>query len=235
MHRLSHLRRGHWWALYGAILFAWAALWAAVPDGAAAGGAWLADICRAAAADAGPAGILAMWALMGAAMMLPTAVPTFAAYDMVPGAAEGWKVVAGYSVVWIGFAGVATAVQLALSSLGALDAAWLGAGLLLVAAGYQVSPLKEACLSRCRQPVTFLMQHWDEGPWRMGLRLGAVCLGCCWALMALGLVGGLMSLGFMALATVLMTAEKLSAGPWLSRGMAVACVGGAGWMIGGIA
>ncbi|MBM2577967.1 DUF2182 domain-containing protein [Jannaschia sp. Os4] len=235
MERLSHLRRGHWWALYGAILGAWALLWASVPEGSAGGAAWLADVCRAVAADAGPGGVLALWVLMGAAMMLPTAVPTLAAYDMVPGARDGWKVVAGYSAVWIGFAGVATAVQLSLSSLGALDAAWLGAALLLLAAGYQVSALKAACLSKCRQPVTFLMSHWDEGPWRMGLRLGAVCLGCCWALMALGLVGGLMSLGFMALATVLMTAEKLSAGPMLSRGMAVACVAGAGWMIGGIA
>ena len=234
MERLSHLRRGHWWALYAAILAAWAALWAVVPEAPVGGAAWLADICRAVAADAGAPGVLAMWVLMGAAMMLPTALPTFAAYDMVPGAAEGWKVVAGYAVVWLGFAVAATGVQLSLSAWAARDAAWLGAGLLLLAAAYQVSPLKAACLSKCRQPVTFLMQHWAEGPWRMGLRLGAVCLGCCWALMALGLVGGLMSLGFMALATVLMTAEKLSAGPGLSRGMAAACMAGAGWMIGGI-
>jgi predicted metal-binding membrane protein len=77
------------------------------------------------------------------------------------------------------------------------------------------------------------MQHWDEGPLRMGLRLGAVCLGCCWALMALGLIGGAMSLGFMALATVSMTAEKLTTGRAVPVAIALACLAGAGFLMGG--
>ena len=83
-------------------------------------------------------------------------------------------------------------------------------GALLIGAGlYQFAALKEACLSRCRAPLTFFMQHFDEGPWRNGLRLGMDCLGCCWALMLLAFVGGTMNLAFMGLAMVIMTLEKL--------------------------
>ena len=104
----------------------------------------------------------------------------------------------------------AAALQVALFQLGLIGA--LGQSLsvpltmaLLIGAGvYQFSPLKDACLSRCRAPLTFFMQHWDEGPFRNGLRLGADCLGCCWALMLLGFVGGTMNLAFMGLAMVLM-------------------------------
>jgi predicted metal-binding membrane protein len=85
----------------------------------------------------------------------------------------------------------------------------LSAGLLALAGLYQLSPLKERCLAKCRAPLTFFFQHWDAGAWRMGLRLGAVCLGCCWALMLLAFVGGVMNLAFMGLATVIMVLEKL--------------------------
>ena len=64
-------------------------------------------------------------------------------------------------------------------------------------------------MSKCRMPMTFFMQHWDEGPLRNGLRLGLVCLGCCWALMLLGFVGGVMNVAFMGLATLIMVFEKL--------------------------
>jgi predicted metal-binding membrane protein len=74
-------------------------------------------------------------------------------------------------------------------------------------------------------PVTFFMAHWDEGALRNGLRLGAVCLGCCWALMLLGFVGGVMSLGFMGLATVVMTLEKLHAGAWITRPLGGVLIG----------
>ncbi len=95
-------------------------------------------------------------------------------------------------------------------------------GLLALAGAYQFTPLKAACLSKCRAPMMFFLQHWDEGPWRNGLRLGAVCLGCCWALMLLAFVGGVMNLAFMGLATVLMALEKLPMlGRWLTRPMGV--------------
>ena len=141
---------------------------------------------------------------------------------------------AGYAAVWVGFALAAAGLQLALARVGGLAHPALAPALLVLAAGYQVSTLKEACLSKCRQPLTFFMSHWAEGPWRMGLRLGATCLGCCWALMALGLIGGAMSLGFMALATLLMTAEKLSRGVLVPRAIALGCLAGAGYLTGGI-
>jgi predicted metal-binding membrane protein len=89
--------------------------------------------------------------------------------------------------------------------------------------------MKEACLSKCRAPMMFFLQHWDEGPLRNGLRLGAVCLGCCWALMLLGFVGGVMNLAFMGVATILMALEKLPAiGRWLTRPMGGALLAAAG-------
>ncbi|GIT91904.1 hypothetical protein JANAI62_23610 [Jannaschia pagri] len=169
--------------------------------------------------------------------MLPTAIPAFATHDNIADTQDtggGAALVAGYGVVWVGFAGVAAAVQLGVGRLGALDSPLLATTLLVGAGAYQFSAFKDACLSKCRQPLTFMMQHWDEGPWRMGLRLGATCLGCCWALMALGLIGGTMSLGFMALATVLMTLEKLSRGRIVPSAIGLACLAGAGFMIGGI-
>lgn len=234
MRHLGRMTAPHWLALYAGLLAAWAALWTA---SAPAGGAWsalLVDLCRVTPEAAGPLGLAAMWLLMSAAMMLPTAIPALATHDEIAashGTGGGGALVAGYVAVWAGFSVAAAAVQSALA--GATQAPWLAALLLALAGVYQVSPLKDACLSRCRSPLAFFMSHWAEGPFRMGLRLGAVCLGCCWALMALGLVGGAMSLGFMALATVLMTLEKLTRGTTLPRLIGLACLAGAGYLTGG--
>lgn len=240
MRRLDRMTAPHWMALYATLLLAWAALWATATD--APGTDWMADLCRATPDALGVAGASAMWALMGAAMMLPTAVPAFATYDDLAdahGLNGGGALVAGYAAVWGGFAVAAGTAQVALSGAGLLDAAgvarpWLAALLLALAGLYQFSPLKAACLSRCRAPLTFLMAHWAEGPWRMGLRLGAACLGCCWALMLLAFVGGMASLGLMALGTLLMAAEKIDAGPRLTRLVGIACLLGAGYCIGGL-
>ncbi len=223
----------HWLALYAALLAAWAALWWRTAPDAAGWGALLVDLCRATPEAAGPAALVSMWLLMSAAMMLPTAVPALAAHDEIAdahGTGGGGALVAGYVAVWTGFAVAAAAVQ---GALPADPPRPLAPVLLALAGAYQLSPLKDACLSRCRAPLTFLMAHWAEGPLRMGLRLGATCLGCCWALMALGLVGGAMSLGFMALATLLMTLEKLSRGRFVPYAIAVACFAGAGYLTGG--
>jgi predicted metal-binding membrane protein len=181
-----------------------------------------------------------MWLLMSTAMMLPTALPAFAAYDDI--AHTGTQtallaLVAGFLAVWGGFALVAAGLQMALfrldlvSSFGDSRSYWLSAALLAVAGGYQFTPLKHACLSKCRAPLTFFLQHWDAGPWRMGLRLGATCLGCCWALMLLAFVGGVMSLAFMGIATLFMVLEKLpDIGRWLSRPLGYALLGGATWL-----
>ncbi len=231
MKHLSRMAAPHWLALYAGLGAAWIAVFAMTTDTGLATA--LRDICRLPVAAVGPGGALAMWLVMSAAMMLPTALPAFATHDEIAdahGTGGGGWLVAGYVTVWIGFSTVAALVQ---TSMGPPDGPWLAAGLLILAGAYQFSALKDACLSKCRRPLTFFMGHWDEGPWRMGLRLGAVCLGCCWALMALGLIGGAMSLGFMALATMLMTLEKLSRGAFVPRAIGLACLTGAGYLIGG--
>ena len=97
-----------------------------------------------------------------------------------------------------------------------------------IAGGYQFSQVKEACLSKCRAPLTFFMQYFDEGAWRNGLRLGLVCLGCCWAMMCLAFVGGVMNLVFMGLATVLMVVEKLpQIGTYITKPLGYALLCGA--------
>jgi predicted metal-binding membrane protein len=224
----------HWLALYAGLVAAWTGVWALSTP--VDWGNALRELSLGAPEAVGLPGLVAMWLLMSAAMMLPTALPAFATHDDIAdahGTGGGARLVAGYGAVWIGFAVLAAGAQLTLSRAGLLAHPALAPALLLVAAGYQVSAFKEACLSRCRQPLTFFMQHWAEGPWRMGLRLGGTCLGCCWALMALGLIGGAMSLGFMALATLLMCAEKLSSGVVVPRAIALGCLGLAGYLIGG--
>lgn len=229
--RIRAMGAPHWIGLYAAILAAWAVLWAmaaaSAPGGLADiyGAAFWEALCAPAADAAGLGRLWAMWALMGAAMMAPTALPAFATYEDLGHAAPTrfWALAGGYLAVWAGFAAFAALAQTGLWQVGLLDP--LGAstsaaltGVLLALAGlYQFSPLKEACLSRCRAPLSFFMAHWNDGPWRMGLRLGAVCLGCCWALMALAFVGGTMNLGFMALGMMLMALEKLPMGRVLTR------------------
>lgn len=225
--RIRTLRGTHWLAFFGATLLGWALLFRmAIPADLRAlesdFGVSLAELlCGGALAASGFAPAFAMWALMSAAMMAPTALPALATYDDLSHVATGLdktgfgKLLGGYLAAWFGFSALAALAQVGLYRSGLIGA--LGQSLsvpltmaLLIGAGiYQFSPLKEACLSRCRAPLTFFMQHWDEGPFRNGGRLGLDCVGCCWALMALGFVGGTMNLAFMGLAMVLMTLEKL--------------------------
>lgn len=232
----------HWLALFALVLAGWTALFLmAMGQAVAPEGADLRTHAAMGADAAGLAGLWAMWGLMSAAMMLPTALPALATFDDLPGTGTDFaRFAAGYLAVWIGFSALAAAAQLGLASAGVLDAAGaslsrtLSGGLLMAAGAYQFTALKAACLSKCRAPFAFFMIHWDEGPWRMGLRLGAVCLGCCWALMALAFVGGVMSLGFMALATVLMVFEKLPGpGAWLTRPLGYALLGGGAAVLAG--
>ena len=161
--------------------------------------------------------IFLMWILMSAAMMAPTALPAFAVYEELGDNVEInlLRLLLGYLTVWIVFSFFAAVSQMALFIYGYLDS--LGqvtssklSGLILFFAGlYQFTSLKQACLAKCRRPLTFFMQYFDQGPLANGLRLGAVCLGCCWALMFISFVGGVMNLAFMGLATFLMMIEKL--------------------------
>lgn len=237
---IRSLGRGHWLAFFGGLIALWAALFAmAIPGDLrsleATYGASIIDIlCGGGPGAASFPASLAMWALMSAAMMTPTALPALATHDDLSavGATGFWRLVGGYLAVWFGFSVLAALAQVGLyragliGSLGQSLSAPLSAALLIGAGLYQFSGLKEACLSRCRAPLTFFVQHWDEGPFRNGLRLGLDCLGCCWALMALGFVGGTMNLAFMGLALVLMTIEKLpDIGRHLTRPMGVALIG----------
>ena len=167
--------------------------------------------------------LFAMWAIMMAAMMLPTLVPTLRAYEdlmtSANGTRAGWLgVLAGYFVVWVGVAGLIAVTQLGLLYGGVIDMLGIAksplvAGGLLVAVGvYQFSRVKEICHGVCHSPTMYFLGHWRTGAvggLRMGLGLGVFCVGCCWGFMALGFVGGVMNLAWMGLATLFMVLEKL--------------------------
>ena len=222
-HRIRQMTGLHWIVLFGMILLAWFALFLmAVPDDMRSlsriyGTDFWASLCVVTPDVGGFTRLFAMWALMSAAMMAPTALPAFATYEDL-GHTTHTKfapLVIGYTIVWLGYSAIASGVQIVLFQFGLIDAFGtslsngLSAILLIVAGAYQFSPIKEACSSKCRMPLSFFMQHFEEGPLRNGLRLGLICLGCCWALMALAFVGGVMNLAFMGLATILMILEKM--------------------------
>lgn len=223
--RIRAMGAPHWLALFGLILGAWVMLYAmALPADLRAsarifGAEFWESLCTVTPDAAGFGRVVLMWALMAAAMMAPTALPAFATYEDLGRSTQVrfGALVAGYLIVWLGFSVLAGALQMALFGAGLVSAfgdslsVWLSAGLLMIAGLYQFSPVKEACLSKCRAPLTFFMAHWDEGPLRNGVRLGLVCLGCCWALMLLAFVGGVMNIAFMGLATLIMVIEKLPA------------------------
>jgi predicted metal-binding membrane protein len=134
----------------------------------------------------------------------------------------------GYLLVWLGFSVAATLLMWLLERAQVLSVtrmastgAWLSGGLLIAAGLYQFSPLKNVCLRVCRAPAEFLSRHWRPGTWgalRMGVEHGAFCVGCCWVLMALLFVGGVMNLLWIAILAVLVLAEKLAPhGLWVSR------------------
>jgi len=244
--RIRAMTGYHWITLFAVILGAWTLLYMmSLPaDLRAAGKVYGADfwvsLCTVTPDGAGFIRVLLMWVLMSAAMMAPTALPAFATYDDLghsTGETNFWNLVLGYLAVWLGFSVAAALVQMGLfqndliSAFGDSRSVLLSAFLLAVAGAYQFSPVKEACLSKCRMPLTFFMQHWDEGPWRNGLRLGLVCLGCCWALMLLAFVGGVMNIAFMGLATIIMVLEKLpEIGRWVTRPLGIALLLAALWM-----
>lgn len=190
-----------------------------------------------------------MWLAMMVAMMAPSATPAMLLYARVHnhevarrGGARApvGAFALGYFLVWSMFSLLAASAQLALEQRGLVSSMTMGlqsrwpAGLLLMAAGiYQLTPWKNACLAQCRSPVAFLTRYWRPGAGgalRLGLRHGAYCLGCCWLLMALLFVGGVMNLAWIAALGVLVLLEKLS-----GRGQAVGRFVGALMIAWGIA
>ena len=176
---------------------------------------------------------IAMWWTMMVAMMAPSAAPTILLYARVRGhavaqgrAAAGLArtgaFAAGYLLIWLGFSVAAAVLYWGLERAGLVSAAtmgsqskWLSAAVLIAAGLYQLTPLQGVCLSHCRSPAAFLSRHWRPevaGAVRLGMLHGAYCLGCCWMLMALLFVGGVMNLAWIAALTLLILAEKLVPG-----------------------
>jgi len=191
-----------------------------------------------------------MWATMMVAMMLPSAAPVILLYKRVairsiPSADHSTGMfLAGYLAAWGLFSLIIAALQGFLEHLGLLGAMDQAPGsrqfqgLLLLATGaYQLSPLKNACLHQCRNPAQFLARHYRAGPWgaaRMGVTHGAFCVGCCWLLMALLFVGGVMNLAWIGGLTVVVAAEKLlPGGRHLARIAGVACLAWGGYQLAG--
>jgi predicted metal-binding membrane protein len=180
--------------------------------------------------------ILAMWWVMMIAMMVPSAAPTILLYNTVYRnshardgaalAASSGAFVLGYLSIWLGFSMLATVLQWLFTRAGILagmtmssTSAYLSAAVLLAAGLYQFTPFKDMCLRQCRDPAGFLSRHWRPGPTgalRLGAIHGAYCLGCCWLLMALLFVGGVMNPIWIAALAVLVLAEKLlPGGRWI--------------------
>ena len=171
------------------------------------------------------AAVFVMWAMMMVAMMLPSAAPMMLSFDRVSkqrpdnstSRLDVLVFVAAYLVVWVAYSMLATGVQWGLQRFGFLtpmitsQSAWLTSSIFILVGLYQFSPLKHACLERCRTPLIFLMQEWREGlsgAWVMGLKHGLYCTGCCWALMLLLFTAGAMNLIWIVLLMILVAFEK---------------------------
>ena len=167
-----------------------------------------------------------MWAEMMVAMMIPSAAPMILTFVMVNRKRREQKqpfvptgiFLLGYLAVWTGFSALAAVAQWILHALALLSpmmvstSPLLGGGLLLVAGVFQWTPLKSACLTHCRSPLSFLMTDWREGTWGaffMGLKHGAYCAGCCWFLMALLFVAGVMNVWWIAIIALFVLLEKV--------------------------
>jgi predicted metal-binding membrane protein len=179
------------------------------------------------------------WAIMMAAMMLPSALPMIGLYAAMqrnaPSAATRIAAVTAFTAVYVTlWAVTGVPIYFAGVALMAVTASTLAhtiAGVLIAAGIFQLSPLKHVCLRHCRSPLGFLLGHWRVG-WRGGVRMGLAhalyCLGCCWALMAVLVVAGAMGLPWVLLIACVVAAEKiLPRGEWVARmtGVALALLG----------
>ncbi len=191
-----------------------------------------------------------MWAVMMVAMMAPSATPMLLMFATVNRRRKEREApyvptgifLAGYVIVWAAFSLAATGgnwglhqASLLSSMMGESTSGYLGGGLLVLAGVFQWSPLKYNCLKQCRTPMGFLMTSWREGPrgaLRMGLEHGVYCLGCCWALMLLLFVLGIMNLVWIAALAAFVLAEKVAPkAEWVSRITGVLLLGWGIWTI----
>ena len=195
--------------------------------------------------------VFAMWTVMMIGMMTPSVAPMILIYARVgrqaemsgqPFAASAWFA-AGYLVAWTAFSLAATFAQWALQRAALLtpmmeSASNVLGGVVLIAAGvYQWTPVKEACLSYCQAPLTFIMRHGGfrreaAGALTLGFRHGLYCIGCCWALMLLLFVGGIMNLLWIAALAMLVLFEKtVPFGKSVSRVAGVAFIATGAWLL----
>jgi predicted metal-binding membrane protein len=209
-------------------------------------------LCQPSFGQAGPFGIaqaalvLAMWCAMALAMMLPTAAPMILTYAELAEtaaargepAASPLALAAGYLIVWLGAAFALAALQLMLMRLSVLDPAMataspLFSGAVFIGAGlYQFSALKQACVTQCQHPFSYFFANWTADPrgvFRLGLRQGLYCLGCCWAMMLLMFAVGVMNVVWMAALGAIMAIEKINTTTRFSRAL------GAVFVLAGIA
>ena len=217
---------------------------------ALAGAAWAILIWQSAADERmmgltmgmGPPLFLAIWVAMMVAMMFPTAAPMILVFARIHAGKQArgqsfvptWVFVGAYLLIWTIFGALAYGAATALDAL-ADGNAWLmahgpriGGGTLVLAGLYQLSPLKRACLAKCRSPLAFIMSAWRDGylgSFRMGLEHGVYCLGCCWLLFVILFPLGMMNVAAMAVITLLIFAEKsLRLGHRIGQGAAVALI-----------
>jgi predicted metal-binding membrane protein len=191
--------------------------------------------------------VVAMWWVMMIAMMTPSAAPLVLLHERVvrhtvgrgdPSihASSSLFLVGGYLTVWLGFALAAAGIQYLLQRAGLISemmlwskSAWLSGAVLIGAGVYQLSPLKRVCLRHCRGPVDILTRRrrpGRAGAWIMGLEHGTWCVACCWLLMALLFVGGVMNVVWIAVLAVFVLAERIpgSGGVAISRGAGVVLI-----------
>lgn len=183
----------------------------------------------------------AMWIVMMAGMMIPSVMPIVLLFAGAHASRGKTSVrmltstfVLGYALMWTGFSALATLAQYALHDAGLLppsmaaSSSWVSGAILCAAGAYQLTPLKRACLLHCRSPLGFFMTHWrggSLGALQMGLRHGAYCLGCCWAMMLVLFVVGVMNLLWVAALALFVLMEKAGpAGVLASRVAGVAMI-----------
>lgn len=168
--------------------------------------------------------LVAMWEAMMVAMMAPSVAPWLRAFARLASegrddgrVASAASFAGGYATVWLGYSTVAAAAQMLLHGAGWLGhahvlAAPLGALVLIGAGLFQFAPMKRACLTHCRNPLSYLLARWRNGVsgFRIGLAHGAYCVGCCWALMATAFAVGVMSLWWMAALAAVAAIEQVA-------------------------
>lgn len=191
-----------------------------------------------------------MWTVMMAAMMLPSAIPMLTVHrhlqtERAPDAkGTAALFLGGYLLAWTLFSLAASLLQWGfqqtgiLSPMVKLQSGLVGGSILLLAGAYQLVPLKITCLTHCRSPGSALQVHWRAGrigALRMGLKEGICCIGCCWAMMLVLFVGGVMSLTTIVALTLAVAIEKLApGGPLIARIGGWAMIGWGLWLIAGL-